>query len=71
MADFGVAKVGPTFLLAANTAAAKELCNKVIPPGAVQTGPTGALIFPPSQNDLLCKVGRAVLYAGLSLEDIK
>lgn len=69
MADFGVAKIGPTFLLVANTAAAKELCNAVIPSGAVNTGKDGALIFPPSHDDLLCKVSRAILAKGLSFED--
>lgn len=71
MADFSVGKVGTTFFLAANTTAAKELCNKHIPSGELQAGPSGALAFPLDKESLLLSFGRHILNNGLSMEDMK
>lgn len=70
MADFSIGKIMNTFFVSANTPAAMELCTKIVTPETkVHVGDDGALIFPPSHDEILCKLGRAIVGAGLSMED--
>lgn len=71
MADFSVGKIMNTYYISANTPAAMELCNKVVPTGEIHTGNDGCLIFPPSHDKILIKLSRAIIGEGLSMEDKK
>lgn len=72
MVDFLVGKAAwndETFLLAAQTDAARDLCNKVLPSdGSVKTDASGNLIITKEHILPICS---GILGNGLTMEDMK